>query len=81
MRRRKTSLRSNPLSHVSNRNEEVSRPCIPFMHLRQFADREPQTPPPRTRFIPSDVVFQGLNPVFPSDVDEPSRQDDVDASS
>ncbi|EJF65904.1 hypothetical protein BD309DRAFT_848217 [Dichomitus squalens] len=80
VRRRKTSLRPNPLGHVSSRNEEPSQPCLPFMHLHQFADREPQTPPPRTRLVPSDVVFGGLYPVFPWDVEEPSGPDDVDAS-
>lgn len=81
VRRRKTSLRSNPLAQPPCKdNEDAFSMLLPF-RLHDFADEAPQTPPPRRRFTPSDVVFCDLRPVLPSDViEQPSEVTGVDAS-
>ncbi|OJA14865.1 hypothetical protein AZE42_00775 [Rhizopogon vesiculosus] len=69
VRRRKTSLRSNPIGD----NSESSRQLFPF---RQFSscDRDfLKTPPPRVPFDPTRVTFHNLMPVFPHDVVQHSR--------
>ncbi|KAI1795825.1 hypothetical protein LXA43DRAFT_689296 [Ganoderma leucocontextum] len=82
IRRRKTSLRSNPLAPPPSKDEEDSfRVPLPFFRLHDFTDTAPQTPPPRHRFIPSDVAFHDLRPVLPSDVlEQPSWPTDVGTS-
>jgi hypothetical protein len=67
VRRRKTSLRSNPLrsGHESPPSEplfrqhpQIHRPTDPFPGC-------PRTPPPHVPFDPSNVTFHNLMPVFP----------------
>ena len=67
VRRRKTSLRSNPLrsGHESPLSEpllrqhpQIHRPTDPFPGC-------PRTPPPHVPFDPSKVTFHNLMPVFP----------------
>ncbi|KAI0665216.1 hypothetical protein C8Q70DRAFT_39627 [Cubamyces menziesii] len=77
MRRRKTSLRSDPLSQPSPHTREPPSP-IPFPFIQR--DGFPQTPAPRFYSDPSEVVFQGLYPMFPSDVDTVSGTEDIEAS-
>lgn len=82
VRRRKTSLRSNPLAQPTSKDEEDQWTIpIPFLRLHDLADPTPQTPPPKRRFTPSDVVFHDLLPVLPSEViEQPLRRTDVGMS-
>ncbi|PIL24040.1 hypothetical protein GSI_13791 [Ganoderma sinense ZZ0214-1] len=82
VRRRKTSLRSNPLAQPRSKEEEDSWSVpLPFIRMYDFADPAPRTPPPKRRFSPSDVVFHDLHPVLPSEATEqPSRPTHVGAS-
>ncbi|KAI0331112.1 hypothetical protein GY45DRAFT_1407118 [Cubamyces sp. BRFM 1775] len=77
MRRRKTSLRSDPLSQSSPHTREPPSP-IPFPFIQR--DDIPQTPAPKFYPDPSEVIFQGLYPLFPSDVDTVSGTEDIEAS-
>ncbi|KAI0670333.1 hypothetical protein C8Q78DRAFT_975794 [Trametes maxima] len=78
VRRRKTSLRSDPLSQPSPKSSRPHSPVpFPFVH----PDEMPQTPPPRLFADPSEVVFQGLNPlIFSPDLERSSRPVDIGAS-
>ncbi|KAI0362168.1 hypothetical protein OH77DRAFT_1390182 [Trametes cingulata] len=77
VRRRKTSLRSDPLSQSSPKRAESPTPIsFPFASL----DGMPQTPYPRQCADPSEVVFHALHPIFPSDIDYPSNRPDNDMS-
>lgn len=77
MRRRKTSLRSDPLSHSTPTKTERASPIpFPFVSL----DVSPQTPAPSTYADPSEVVFHALHPIFPSDTLYPARLYDSQAS-
>ncbi|KAG1875092.1 hypothetical protein C8R48DRAFT_769115 [Suillus tomentosus] len=63
VRRRKSSLRSNPLGNNSE-PESPSRQNFPFQPPN--CDRERlKTPPPRIPFDPTQVTFYNLMPVFP----------------
>ncbi|KAG1768381.1 hypothetical protein EDD22DRAFT_248194 [Suillus occidentalis] len=63
VRRRKSSLRSNPLGNNSE-PESPSRQFFPFQS--PSCDREClKTPPPRISFDPTRVTFHNLMPVFP----------------
>ncbi|KZT70165.1 hypothetical protein DAEQUDRAFT_764909 [Daedalea quercina L-15889] len=70
VRTRKTSLRSNPLAHSSNRALDYSPPDLHELPVYALlpADRIPSTPrtPVREAFTPSDVHFCGLQPVLNS---------------
>ncbi|KAI8998594.1 hypothetical protein BD414DRAFT_127265 [Trametes punicea] len=77
IRRMKTSLRADPLSKSSPKDDGPSSP-IPFPFV--YRDDMPQTPPPRLFADPSEVIFHGLHPIFPSDVEYASRPVDVEAS-
>ncbi|KAI0780879.1 hypothetical protein BD413DRAFT_489218 [Trametes elegans] len=74
VRRRKTSLRSDPLQ-ASPKHDEPSIP-FPFM----APDGVPQTPSPRPYLDPSEVIFRGLHPIFPSGLDVFARPADVEGS-
>ncbi|KIJ69238.1 hypothetical protein HYDPIDRAFT_24091 [Hydnomerulius pinastri MD-312] len=67
VRRRKTSLRSNPLGngHETMGGELPSRQLFAHHHSADYAPSCPKTPPPRIPFDPSRVVFHNLMPVFP----------------
>ncbi|KAF8559819.1 hypothetical protein OG21DRAFT_1480542 [Imleria badia] len=70
VRRRKTSLRSNPLGNgpESPPSEPLHRQHPPIQRpARPFPDC-PRTPPPRVPFDPSRVTFHNLMPVFPRGV-------------
>ncbi|EMD38361.1 hypothetical protein CERSUDRAFT_64617 [Gelatoporia subvermispora B] len=75
VRRTKTSSRSSPLAPRPELiPEHVHRPLptleIPARETLCF-DRiasDPRTPPPREAFVPSEVLFQGLHPVLPSEL-------------
>jgi len=66
VRRRKTSLRSNPLGNNSE-SESPSRQPFPFPFRQSSSgDRDLlKTPPPKVHFDPTRVTFHGLMPVFP----------------
>jgi hypothetical protein len=67
VRRRKTSLRSNPLGDNSEL-ELPSRQLFPF-HQSPSCDRNSlKTPPPGIPFDPTRVTFHNLMPVFPHGV-------------
>ncbi|KAI0721044.1 hypothetical protein C8T65DRAFT_705514 [Cerioporus squamosus] len=74
VRRRKTSLRKDPLTQSG---DEAASRLVPFPFARRAlfsqSDLLPHTPPPRDRFVPSEVIFQGLHPIFPSDIEQSSR--------
>ncbi|OJT04299.1 hypothetical protein TRAPUB_4933 [Trametes pubescens] len=77
MRRRKTSLRSDPLSpSTPTRKERPSPIPFPFVSMDEF----PETPAPRPYADPSEVIFHGLHPIFPSDLDYPPRRVDMTVS-
>ncbi|KAG1756569.1 uncharacterized protein EDB91DRAFT_1041576 [Suillus paluster] len=63
VRRRKTSLRSNPLGN-NPESELPSRQQFPFQYPSCERDC-PKTPPPRIPFDPTRVTFHDLMPVFP----------------
>ncbi|KAF9246275.1 hypothetical protein BU15DRAFT_70382 [Melanogaster broomeanus] len=67
VRRRKTSLRSNPLGngHDAPSDELPSRQLFPFHRSADSAPTCPKTPLPRIPFDPSQVTFHNLMPVFP----------------
>ncbi|KAF9227623.1 hypothetical protein BS17DRAFT_395263 [Gyrodon lividus] len=67
VRRRKTSLRSNPLGngHEVPGSELPSRQLFPLHRSIDLPPTRPQTPPPRIPFDPSRVTFHKLMPVFP----------------
>ncbi|KAH7889450.1 hypothetical protein F5I97DRAFT_533191 [Phlebopus sp. FC_14] len=67
VRRRKTSLRSNPLGTGPEALNQPLSYWQPFP-LFQAADHPspcPKTPPPRFPFDPSHVTFHNLMPIFP----------------
>lgn len=77
IRRRKTSLRTDPLSRSTPaRNNSPSPVPFPFVSLTGV----PHTPAPRFYADPSEVVFQGLRPIFPADIDYPPRPVDIQPS-
>ncbi|KAL1944483.1 hypothetical protein VTO73DRAFT_2913 [Trametes versicolor] len=77
MRRRKTSLRSDPLSPSTPTRKERSSPIpFPFVSMDEF----PETPAPRPYADHSEVIFHGLRPIFPSDLDYPPRRVDITPS-
>ncbi|KAI0636920.1 hypothetical protein C8Q77DRAFT_534811 [Trametes polyzona] len=77
VRRRKTSLRSDPLApSTPTRNASPSPAPFPFVSL----DDTLQTPAPRPYPPTSDVIFKGLYPIFPEDIDYPSRPADSQLS-
>ncbi|KAI6005728.1 hypothetical protein EDD15DRAFT_666200 [Pisolithus albus] len=61
VRRRKTSMRSNPLASTPSNPTDV--PITSLLPLSQSAC--PTTPPPRISLDPSRVTFRHLMPVFP----------------
>ncbi|KAI6036361.1 hypothetical protein PISMIDRAFT_669890 [Pisolithus microcarpus 441] len=63
VRRRKTSMRSNPLASTPSNPTDV--PIMPLLPLSPSAC--PTTPPPRISLDPSRVTFRHLMPVFPHD--------------
>ncbi|RPD80117.1 hypothetical protein L226DRAFT_191029 [Lentinus tigrinus ALCF2SS1-7] len=77
VRRRKTSLRKAHLAQTPMKGDQAATPLVPFPFARRAlfsqSDLLPHTPPPRDQFVPSEVIFQGLHPIFPSDIDEPPR--------
>ncbi|RDX56724.1 hypothetical protein OH76DRAFT_1451776 [Lentinus brumalis] len=77
VRRRKSSLRMDPLTQSPVISDEAPSRLVPFPFARRAlfsqSDLLPHTPPPRDRFVPSEVIFQGLRPIFPSDTEELSR--------
>ncbi|KAL7283439.1 hypothetical protein ACG7TL_002869 [Trametes sanguinea] len=76
VRRRKTSLRSDPLSASAPRNESPSP--IPFPFIQQ--DGVPHTPAPRYLADSSEVIFRDLLPIFPADVEYASSTADIETS-
>ncbi|KAI0374946.1 hypothetical protein BV20DRAFT_403650 [Pilatotrama ljubarskyi] len=77
VRRRKMSLRSDPLSQSSPKRAESPTPVsFPFAST----DGAPQTPYPRSFADPSEVVFHALHPIFPSDVAYPPNRTDNEMS-
>ncbi|KAI9571301.1 hypothetical protein HD554DRAFT_163389 [Boletus coccyginus] len=69
VRRRKTSLRSNPLGgHESPPSEPLLRQHSPVHRPTDSFPDCPKTPPPRVPFDPSKVTFHNLMPVFPRGV-------------
>ncbi|KAI0748172.1 hypothetical protein C8Q80DRAFT_721822 [Daedaleopsis nitida] len=75
VRRRKTSLRLDPLAQSSTEDNESPSVVFPFVRRALFAQSElmPQTPQPKNRLNPSEVIFHGLRPMFPPDVEELPR--------
>lgn len=73
VRRRKTSLRSNPLGsiHESPPSEPLRQHAPIRQHTDPLSDR-PRTPQPRIPFDPSRVTFRNLMPVFPRGVNPSS---------
>jgi hypothetical protein len=67
VRRRKTSLRSNPIGngHDAPSGEPPSRQLFPLHRSTYNGPTCPKTPPPRIPFDPSKVTFHNLMPVFP----------------
>ncbi|KAG1827092.1 uncharacterized protein BJ212DRAFT_1474278 [Suillus subaureus] len=63
VRRRKSSLRSNPLGNDSE-SESPSRQFFPFQSPNCVRECL-KTPPPRVPFDPTRVTFHNLMPVFP----------------
>ncbi|KAI6132091.1 hypothetical protein EDD16DRAFT_1699914 [Pisolithus croceorrhizus] len=61
VRRRKTSMRSNPLSSTPSNPTDV--PIMPPLPLSPSVC--PTTPPPRISLDPSRVTFRHLMPIFP----------------
>ncbi|CDO69527.1 hypothetical protein BN946_scf184785.g32 [Trametes cinnabarina] len=76
VRRRKTSLRSDPLAATAPRNEPPSPVPFPFIHQ----DGVPQTPAPRYLADSSEIIFRDLHPIFPVDVEYASNTADVETS-
>ncbi|KAI0831355.1 hypothetical protein BC628DRAFT_1415872 [Trametes gibbosa] len=77
IRNRKSSLRSDPLSQPTPARDESPSPIpFPFVSLGGI----PHTPAPRFFADPSEVVFQALRPIFPSDIDYPPRPVDIQPS-
>ncbi|KAF8844512.1 hypothetical protein BDN67DRAFT_1008030 [Paxillus ammoniavirescens] len=70
VRRRKTSLRSNPFGngHEAPNSEVPSRQLFPLHRPTDRVTICPKTPPPRIPFDPSRVIFHNLMPVFPHDL-------------
>ena len=66
VRRRKTSLRSNPLGsgHESPPSEPLSGQQPPILRYIGPFPESPRTPPPHVPFDPSRVTFHNLMPVF-----------------
>ncbi|KAH9946074.1 uncharacterized protein BXZ73DRAFT_72926 [Epithele typhae] len=80
VRRRKTSLRSDPLAR---KDDEPSTPvrAFPFARRALFQfDQVPQTPPLRAPYEPSEVTFRDLRPVFPYDDEVRTSPTGVDTS-
>ncbi|KAG6333961.1 hypothetical protein ID866_5129 [Astraeus odoratus] len=67
VRRRKTSLRSNPLASApgSAGDNSASLQLFPFRQSAHDRPASPKTPPPRIPFDPKHVTFHNLMPVFP----------------
>ena len=77
VRRRKSSLRKDHLAQTPMKAHKAPSSLVPFPFVRgtlfSQSDLLPHTPPPRDQFVPSEVIFQGIHPIFPSDIEEPSR--------
>ena len=78
VRRRKTSLRLDPLAQPKDEEMYCRDIPFPFIGRALFQDMTPQTPPPRDRFTPSNVFFHGLYPILPSEVEISSRSSEVE---
>ncbi|EGO20909.1 hypothetical protein SERLADRAFT_475290 [Serpula lacrymans var. lacrymans S7.9] len=69
VRRRKTSLRSNPLGTIADlHSSEVHTPrnISSSYHSPDCMSVNPQTPPPHAAFDPSRIAFYNLMPVLPA---------------
>ena len=78
VRRRKASPRLNPLAQPRDESLEIP---FPFISRTLFqSDVAPQTPQPRGRFRPSDVVFHRLHPILPTEDGPSSSVTDIKAS-
>lgn len=81
VRRRKTSLRSDPLAQPTSEDDMDSSSIVAFPFVRRalFSETVTQTPLPKDRFDPSRVNFHGLHPIIPLDIEGP-RSMETDAS-
>jgi hypothetical protein len=73
VRRRKTSLRSNPLGD-NPESELPSRQLFPFRQSASCDRNSLKTPPPKAPFDATRVTFHNLMPVFPHGVIQHSPQ-------
>ncbi|KAF8162889.1 hypothetical protein B0H34DRAFT_298981 [Crassisporium funariophilum] len=76
VRRRKTSLRSNPVASSTKNNSPGSH--FPIRDTSLLAS--PSVPTPRSRFTPSRVLFQNLMPVLSCDSVERPAQSCINSS-